>query len=110
MSPVGRDIRRIREQQGVTQASLALRSGTSQAAISDIERGKVVPSLATIERLLLCLGHELHIDVRPMPMDVDVESLRAARTLTPQQRLRRIAAHDRFIRRGRRAMADVRHG
>lgn len=107
MSTIGQDIRRVREEQGVTQSSLALRSGTSQAAISDIERGKVVPSLATVERLLLCMGHEVQLTVLPMAMDVDVESLREARTLTPQQRLRRIASHDRFIRRGRQAMAEA---
>lgn len=76
----GRLIRDLRRRQGVSQQSLAIRAGTSQAAISDIERGKVSPAFETVERLLLCLGHRLHAEARPIEMDADptllMESLR----------------------------------
>jgi transcriptional regulator with XRE-family HTH domain len=64
----GRLLRRAREEQGVSQERLAVRAGTSQAYISAVERGRVSPRLEQAHRLLRCLGHELHLSTRPMPM------------------------------------------
>jgi transcriptional regulator with XRE-family HTH domain len=52
-------VREARRRQGISQAQLALRAGTSQHAVSVIERGLRRPSLDTLERLLLATGHRL---------------------------------------------------
>jgi transcriptional regulator with XRE-family HTH domain len=52
-------VREARRRQGISQAQLALRAGTSQHAVSLIERGLRQPSLDTLERLLLVTGHRL---------------------------------------------------
>ena len=52
-------VRDARRRQGISQAQLALRAGTSQHAVSLIERGLRRPSLDTLERLLLATGHRL---------------------------------------------------
>jgi transcriptional regulator with XRE-family HTH domain len=106
MTEVGTLIRRLREQQGVSQQALARRAGTSQAAISDIERGRVSPSLETADRLLLCVGYGLAIDAIPLAMDASLESLREGQRLSPSDRLSRITAMANFVLRGRDA---VRH-
>ncbi len=45
----------------LSQRELAARSGVQQAEISKIERGGVVPTLATMNRLLQPLGRRLAI-------------------------------------------------
>ena len=52
---VGRAIRDLRGQGGLTARDLAARSGVSAAMISRIESGSVSPSLATLEQLALAL-------------------------------------------------------
>ena len=104
---IGEVVRRLREEQGVSQTALALRAGTSQAAISDIERGRVSPTIDTADRLLLCLGHQLRLEPVPRPMDADIDSLRALRALTPEQRLTRVVRGASFIRRGRATLREV---
>lgn len=105
---VGRALRRLREQQGVSQEALARRAGTSQAAVSDIERGRVSPTFDTAERLFLCLGHQLRVEATPLEMDADLDSLRELQLLTPQQRLQRMSQAAEFLRRGRQALEDGR--
>jgi transcriptional regulator with XRE-family HTH domain len=101
----GAILRQCRETQGVSQEALALRAGTSQAAISDIERGRVSPSFETAERLLLCLGQRLAIEAEPLRMDASLESLIETQRLSPQDRLGRMSAMASFMRRGRAAVA-----
>jgi uncharacterized protein len=101
MDRPGELVRRIRQAQGVSQQSLARRAGTSQAAVSDIERGRVSPSLDTVERLLLALGYRLSVDARPLATDAPAESLLEAQRLTPYERLQRIGAGSSFILRHR---------
>ena len=52
-------VRDARRRQGISQAQLALRAGTTQHAVSLIERGLRQPCLDTLERLLLVTGHRL---------------------------------------------------
>ena len=104
MAEIGVLIRRLRDQQRVSQQSLARRAGTSQAAISDIERGRVSPSFETAERLLLCLGHGLAIDAVPLSMDASLESLREGQRLSPSDRLAQMSAMANFVLRGRDAV------
>jgi hypothetical protein len=107
MNP-GRVIREQRRRAGVSQKALALRAGTSQAAISDIERGRTSPTFDTVERLLLCLGCEARLDIALRPMDADIETLRATRALGPRGRMQRITGAGDLVARGRRALAGGR--
>ena len=61
----GRAIRDARRRAGLTQADLARRSGTSQAALSAYETGRKDPSVATLSRILGAAGARLA--VRPGP-------------------------------------------
>ena len=58
-------LRSARLDAGLTQSELALRAGTSQAAVARYECGSVSPSIATFERLIHATGHELVLDTRP---------------------------------------------
>lgn len=59
-------IRSARNRHGLSQRTLALRAGTTQAWISAIERGESRPSVETLRRLLLVMGEELVLDSRPL--------------------------------------------
>lgn len=50
---VGGNIRHLRKVLGLTQKELACLVGLTQAQISDYERGFRVPSLQTLDKLLL---------------------------------------------------------
>jgi uncharacterized protein len=52
-------IREARTAAGMTQAELARRAGTSQPAIAAYEAGDKIPTVATLERLLLAAGVSL---------------------------------------------------
>lgn len=56
-----------RARAGLTQAELARRSATSQAAVSAYENGRKVPSLPTLERLLAATGHRLALEREHSP-------------------------------------------
>jgi transcriptional regulator with XRE-family HTH domain len=64
-------VREARGRQGISQAQLALRAGTSQHAVSLIERGLRKPSLDTLERLLLATGHRLAGGLEVVPTEED---------------------------------------
>ena len=50
---VGDNIRHLRKELGLTQKELAEEAGLTQAQISDYERGLRVPSLHTLDKLLM---------------------------------------------------------
>lgn len=50
---------------GLSQAEIARRSGTSQAAVARYETGQVSPSASTLERLLQACGFTLGLRLRP---------------------------------------------
>ena len=52
---IGKKIKKIREQQNITQEQLAELLGVSSAYISKIERGKTTLSLGTLSNLCTCL-------------------------------------------------------
>lgn len=52
---VGRNVRRIRAERGMTQEQLAERSGFSQQYISDLERGRRNPTIVSLYELALAL-------------------------------------------------------
>lgn len=80
---IGTQLRGQRERAGLTQAALAARCGTSQAALSAYERGRKRPSLGTLERLLAGCGARLAVEAAPEPVLVPTsrEHARASRSL-----------------------------
>jgi transcriptional regulator with XRE-family HTH domain len=89
-------IRLTRERHGLTQAQLALRAGTSQNAVSRLERGEISPSLGTIERLLAAMGERLELNVQRMIGDFDADHLADSMAQTMGERLERSLAWNRF--------------
>lgn len=49
---VGKRIKRLRERAGLSQRELARRSSMTNSALSNIEQGKVSPSITTLEKVL----------------------------------------------------------
>ena len=59
-------LREARMRHGITQRRLALRAGTSQDAISRIERGVESPTLERLIHLLMVLGEGLELNTVPL--------------------------------------------
>jgi transcriptional regulator with XRE-family HTH domain len=62
---VGRNVKRIRQDRGLTQEELAERSGFSQQYISGLERGRRNPTIVSIYELATALGVSHMELVRP---------------------------------------------
>jgi len=80
---IGREIRRLRTEQDLTQRELAERAGVAQQNLSLYERGDAAPRLGTLERILDSLDAELVIRRKGAPEarlgtrgDVSVEEVR----------------------------------
>lgn len=91
-------LREARRRHGVDQAELARRAGTSQPAISRIERDRVTPTLDTLNRLLAALGEAPSIttvsldESPPGGGNQSIGELRADYAdLTPKQRIEQAA-------------------
>jgi transcriptional regulator with XRE-family HTH domain len=96
----GAFIRAARCSAGITQAQLAIRAGTSQAAISRLERGGSSPSFAMLDRLLRMMGRRLELGTSPSSCDdIDIEEIRRARDMAIEQRLQRAFAWNAFAAR-----------
>jgi transcriptional regulator with XRE-family HTH domain len=82
-------IRDARRRHRLSQRSLALRAGTTQAWVSAIERGRAHPSVEMVQRLMLVMGEELVLDRRPLPGDAqhDPIAFAHARRQEPHERL-----------------------
>lgn len=85
-------IREIRTRHGLTQTQLAIRAGTTQTAISRLEREDRSPTVETLRRLLLVMGEDLDLGARPLAGVHDAAHLRAERALGPARRLERAFA------------------
>jgi transcriptional regulator with XRE-family HTH domain len=85
---LGRTLRTNRERLGLSQRRLAVRAGTSQDAISRIERGVEAPTLERFEQLMLAMGQRLVLDVEPLESPVPGDKLAVSAQLTPAERLR----------------------
>lgn len=53
---IGKSLYRARKKNGSTQAEIAKRAGTTVNHYAKIERGEVVPSLKTLEKIVKALG------------------------------------------------------
>ena len=60
---IGDKIRELREKRKLTQIELAKLAGISNTYLSDIERGRVNPSLKTLDKLARALGIKIDWEI-----------------------------------------------
>ena len=88
MNRAGEIIRAARRRSGLSQRELARRAGTSQAAISRIERGLEKPTLERLEQILAGLGWKPVIELEPIAVhDEEARRLLADADGDPSVRL-----------------------
>jgi transcriptional regulator with XRE-family HTH domain len=63
VATIGRVVGERRREAGLTQRELAERIGTTQAAISKIETGRTMPTLALLERVALATGRPIVVSL-----------------------------------------------
>jgi transcriptional regulator with XRE-family HTH domain len=97
----GELLRDARRRHGVTQAQLAARARTSQAAISRIERGVVSPSVATLASLLELLNEELVLEAREVDWGHDRTLIRENLARPVDERVDRGVSFSRWAMRHR---------
>ena len=73
MAPVPDLLHAVRHESGLTQAEVAKRAGTSQAAIARYESGVSSPAVSTLERVMKAMGHTLTLGSSTGPA-VDLSS------------------------------------
>ena len=100
MSP-GQLLREARLRHGISQERLAKRAGTTQSAISRIERDQVSLSIDTLRELLHLLGEELVLSTEKRNTGIDPTLIRQNLALTPEQRVQRGLDFANFVRRNR---------
>jgi transcriptional regulator with XRE-family HTH domain len=100
MTP-GQLLRDARRRHGVSQTSLATRAGTTQSAISRIERDRVSPSVETLRSLLHLLGEDLELVSRERDTGIDRTLIGQRLALSPAERVQRGLDFSRFVRRNR---------
>jgi transcriptional regulator with XRE-family HTH domain len=83
----GELVRSTRERLGLSQRELALRAGTTQAAVSRIERGLVSPTFKTLCELMISMGEEPVLQARRLPTDWDPLHMKSTLARTPEERL-----------------------
>lgn len=86
MSP-GRLIRDARSRHSLSQARLALRTGTRQSAISRLENDEVSPSAETLDSLLRSMGERLVLSSEPAERRYDPLHRVATAARPPAERL-----------------------
>lgn len=101
MSTPGQLLKEARRKHGVSQQRLAIRAGTTQSAISRIERDHVSPSVETLRDLLHMLGEDLVLGSESRDAGIDRTLNQRNRTFTPGQRVRRGLEFADFVRRNR---------
>ena len=90
-------IKAARRRHGLGQAELARRLGTSQPAISRIERDQISPTVETLERILNAMGEALRVSTlalgEPVPggSNQSIAELRGDYRLSSEERLAQAA-------------------
>lgn len=107
---LGADIRRARQQAGLTQAELADRTGTTQSVVARWERGAVEPRITTLGRISDALGGRLLVELEPPVSPAEWASVEDNLRLTPAERSARLVAAVRFVLAGRSAMQAADRG
>lgn len=83
----GHLLRERRLANGLTQRQLAIRAGSTQAAISRLERDEVSPTFQTLERLLAVMGEEAELVVRRSEGNYNRARVVSTRARSPADRL-----------------------
>jgi transcriptional regulator with XRE-family HTH domain len=91
----GQLVRAARRRHGLSQRRLALRAGTSQDAISRIERGAESPTFERFAQILLAMGERLSLRLEPLETRVPAAELAAAARMLPRERLREAVSWNR---------------
>jgi transcriptional regulator with XRE-family HTH domain len=86
MTP-GQILRDARRRHGVSQERLATRAGTTQSAISRIERDRVSPTVQTLTELLQLLGEELSLASERPDTGIDLSLNEENLRLSPSGRV-----------------------
>lgn len=86
MTP-GELIKTARRRHGISQQRLAARAGTTQSAISRLERNQVSPTVETLVTLLELCGEELQLGSEPVDYGHDRSLLRQNLARTPSERV-----------------------
>ncbi len=97
-------LRVARVRAGLTQRALARRAGTTQAVVARIESGRTSPGWDTLQRLLRASGFDLRAEIVPRLANHRHMMQDVARILrlSPENRLREVAAVSRFVANTRR--------
>lgn len=85
----GRLLREARVRHGLSQARLAIRAGTTQSAISRIEKERVSPTVQTLAELLHLLGEELVLAAKDRDTGIDLTLNQKNLDFTSEQRIQR---------------------
>lgn len=99
-----------RRRVGLSQRSLARRAGTTQAAVSRIERGLTSPTWDTVQALLLAMGYEPELRSRRLRGRWDPVHLAAVRERSPAERLELAISANRMAGRLRHAGREASDG
>jgi transcriptional regulator with XRE-family HTH domain len=83
----GELLKEARRRHGVSQKQLAMRAGTTQSAISRIERDRVSPSVETLRELLYLLGENLNLGAEERDFGIDRTQNAERLKLSPSERL-----------------------
>lgn len=86
MTP-GALIRTLRIRHRLSQRCLAYRAGTSQSAISRLERGKADVTWRRLEAILAAMGDQPVLTSKRVPAQYDPRDLTRWRAMTPEARL-----------------------
>jgi transcriptional regulator with XRE-family HTH domain len=92
-------LRDARRKAGLTQAELARRLNSSQAAVARLERPGANPTFATLQRALHAAGHRLLLDAEDHRSSVDDTLIASNLRLSPAERLRRFQSWHQSMRR-----------
>ena len=93
----GELLRDARRRHGLTQKQLAIRTGTTQSAISRIERDQVSPTVATLQALLEQLNEELVLSASEVPWGIDTTLFEVTLRMTPDERLATATTWGNFV-------------
>jgi transcriptional regulator with XRE-family HTH domain len=92
-------LRDARLKAGMTQAELARRLNSSQAAVARLERPGANPTFSTLQRALRATGHRLLLDAEESPSSVDDTLIASYLRKSPAERLRAFqSSHDSLAR------------
>lgn len=87
MHAAARLIREARSAEGLTQAELGRRLGISQAAVAQLERPAVNPTVTRLDEVLRAVGRQLVLHAEPATDNIDETLLARNLRMSPLERL-----------------------